>query len=209
MWCSICAAFGGYLLFWFFTSQVSRYTAPMLAVGVFLSAAVLHAVAGLLLGRWAHAFPVFRLPAVATWGVALGFTAVVLQHGHQAFQRQAATWNATLMSRPGYELFSKAGAMAPQHGPVLLQLGYENAVYFFGGTVAGDWFGPARYAPLLTCAERCEVAGPEALAEAARRHGARMVAVHARRFHLEPAAYQSHFSVLHTSRDGVLLLLRP
>jgi hypothetical protein len=209
VWCSIYAAFGGYLLFWFFTSQVSRYTAPMLAVGVFLSAAVLHAAAGLLLGRWAHAFPAFRLRAVVTWGVALGFTAVVLQHGHQAFQRQAATWNTTLMSRPGYELFSKAGAMAPQHGPVLLQLGYENAVYFFGGMVAGDWFGTARYAPLLKCAERCEVAGPEALADAARRHGARMVAVHAKRFHLEPAAYQSHFSVLHTSRDGVLLLLRP
>ena len=208
VWCAMYGAFGGYLLFWFFTSQVSRYTAPMLAVGAFLSAAVLHAAAGLLLGRWAHAFPSFRLRAVATWGLALGFTALVLQHGHQAFQRQAATWNATLMSRPGYELFAKAGALAPQHGPVLLQLGYENAVYFFGGTVAGDWFGPARYAPLLKCAERCEVARPEALAEAARRHGARMVAVHAKRFHLEPASYLSHFSVLHTSPDGVLLLLR-
>ena len=209
VWGSVYAAFMGYLLFWFFTSQVARYTAPMLAAGAFVSAATLLAVVRALLGRWAHAFPAFRLRAAATWGVALGVMAVVLQHGHQAFQRQAATWNATLMSRPGYELFSKAGAMAPQHGPVLLQLGYENAVYFFGGMVAGDWFGPARYAPLLKCAERCEVAGPEALAEAARRHGARMVAVHTKRFHMEATAYQSHFSVLHTSRDGVLLLLRP
>jgi hypothetical protein len=35
-----------------------------------------------------------------------------------------------------------------------------------------------------------------------------VVAVNASRFAIDPAAYESHFRVLHTSRDGVLLLLR-
>ncbi len=209
VWASVYAAFMGYLLFWFFTSQVARYTAPMLAAGAFVSAAALLTVVRALLGRWAQGPAVDRLRAVASWGVGLGLCAVVLQQGHQAFQRQAATWNATVLSRSGYELFVKAGSLSALHGPVLFQMGYENAVYFFGGTVAGDWFGPARYTSLLRCAERCEVTGPEALADAAHRHGAKMVAVHTKRFHLEVAAYLSHFSVLHASRDGVLLLLRP
>lgn len=208
VWCSLFAAFVGYLLFWFFTSQVSRYTAPLWAVGAFLAAAGLHATARALLSRWWPGLATSRGLAVGSWAGALVMVAVVLQHGHQSFERQAAGWNATLMSRPGYVLFAKAGELAPQHGPVLLQLGYENAVYFFGGTVAGDWFGPARYASLLKCAERCEVAGPEALAEAARRHGARMVAIHSSRFRFDPQAYARHFEVLRATRDGHLLLLR-
>ena len=209
LWSTLYACFLGYLVFWFLTSQVARYTAPMLAVGAFLAAVTLHLAARALVGRRLDGLVGSRLQMVASWLMSLGLSAFVIQQGHQTFQQQAAAWNATLMSRPGYELFSRAGALAAQHGSVLLQLGYENAVYFFGGTVVGDWFGPGRYAALLRCAERCDVAGPEALVDAARMHGARMVVVHSSRFRFDPRAYQSHFSVLHTSRDGVLLLLRP
>ncbi|MFM8767928.1 MAG: hypothetical protein ACKOD9_09265, partial [Rubrivivax sp.] len=174
----------------------------------FVAAAGLHAAVSAVAGRWWPGGVAARWRTVGSWGGALVLAAVVLQQGHQAFQRQAVTWNATLMSRPGYVLFVKAGELAPQYGPVLLQLGFENAVYFFGGTVAGDWFGPARYTPLLKCAERCEVTSPDALAEMARRHGARMVAIHVARFHLDPQAVARHFEVLHTTRDGYLLLLR-
>ena len=203
------AVFIGYLLFWLLSSQVARYTAPMLAAGALLSAVVVFAPVRALAGRWPSKPSTVGARTVAVWALGLGLGAVVLQQGHQAFSRQAATWNTTLVSRPGYELLHRAGTLAAQHGPVLLQLGYENAVYFFGGTVAGDWFGPARYTPLLKCAERCEVAGPQVLADAARQHGARMVAVNVKRFEFEPGAYLSRFSVLHQSSDGVLLLLRP
>lgn len=207
-WRSVYAAFLGYLLFWFFTSQVARYTAPMLAAGAFVCAAALLAAFRVLSRRWPQGLAAPRLQVIGSWTVGLALCAVVLQQGHLAFQRQAASWNATLFARAGYEVVSKAAAMAPQYGPVLFQMGYENSIYFYGGTVVGDWFGPGRYVTLLKCAERCEVAGPQALADAAKTHGARMVAVHTQRFHLDPAAYQSHFSLLHTSRDGVLLLLR-
>jgi hypothetical protein len=208
VWWALYAAFLGYLAFWLLSSQVARYTAPLWAVGAFLSGASIHSALQFIPGwRQARVWS-GRLSLVASWAMGLGLSGLVVTQGHQAFSQRAASWNAALMSRPGYEIFTLAGNLAAQHGPVLMQLGYENAVYFFGGTVVGDWFGPARYGPLLRCAERCSVVGPQALAEVTRQHGARMVAVHSSRFSLDVAVFQSHFSVLHSSRDGVLLLLR-
>jgi hypothetical protein len=208
VWGVLYAAFLGYLAFWLLSSQVARYTAPLWAAGAFLSAAFLHSAWQAVFSGRVASQGGGRLRSIMGWTLGLGLSALVIVHGQQAFSQRAAAWNATLAARPGYELFTRAGTLAAEHGPVLMQLGYENAVYFFGGTVVGDWFGPGRYGPLLSCAQRCVVVGAQPLAEAARRYGARVVAVNASRFAIDPAAYESHFRVLHTSRDGVLLLLR-
>jgi hypothetical protein len=208
VWGVLYAAFLGYLAFWLLSSQVARYTAPLWAAGAFLSAAFLHSAWQAVFSGRVASQGGGRLRSIMGWTLGLGLSALVIVHGQQAFSQRAAAWNATLAARPGYELFTRASTLAAEHGPVLMQLGYENAVYFFGGTVVGDWFGPGRYGPLLSCAQRCVVVGAQPLAEAARRYGARVVAVNASRFAIDPAAYESHFRVLHTSRDGVLLLLR-
>ena len=142
-------------------------------------------------------------------GGSLGLSALVMVHGQQAFSQRAAAWNATLAARPGYELFMRAGALASEHGPVLLQLGFENAVYFFGGTVVGDWFGPGRYGQMLRCTDGCRPVPAEELAAVLRRHGATMVAINTRRFPAQAQDYDSRFRVVLESPQGLLLVLKP
>jgi hypothetical protein len=91
---------------------------------------------------------------------------------------------------------------------VLVQLGYENAVYFFPARVVGDWFGPGRYAAMLRCAEVCRPLPEGELVALLQQHKARMAAINTARFPAAAEDYAGRFSVVSRSADGFLLVLK-
>ena len=157
--------FVAYLLFWLYFTQVARYLAPILATGAFLSVLFIYqaglqstlqrlskAVAAKLPSAWSR-----RLAAL----MLTGFGVVLAGLSYRAVPPTVANWDATLKGRAGYEIMTAATALMPLHGKVLLQVGYENAFYFFNGTAIGDWFGPGRYNNTLVCEAKCRIAPPE------------------------------------------------
>ena len=197
-----------YLLFWFFSSQVSRYLAPSLPAGAFLCALFLyHAV----LKGGLRKIPAAQFDLLASRIGALALVAAgigMVFWGAQRVPSQLANWEARLKGRAGYDIMTAANELMPQHGNVMVQVGYENAVYFFKGTLIGDWFGPGRYSGMLHCAERCEIASAEHMASVMNGFGAQMLAVNAKRFLFDPQQYTDLFEIRKQSEDGYLLTLK-
>lgn len=138
----------GYFLFWFLFAQVERYLAPVLAVGSFLAGYFLYWTMLSVLGKWFYRLPsqlLGGLCCLVCFALATIFYFGLLQYlGAKTNIRNAhAILNGQAYG--GYELYSKANSLIPKLGERLLQLGFEQGVYFYKGTAMGDWFGPARY----------------------------------------------------------------
>lgn len=195
-----------YLMFWLFATQVARYLAPLLALGAFLSVFFVHQAA--LASGLSPCLPSRALPLLARMArlvLAAGGVAVA-GLGYRAAVPALAGWDATLQSRAGYATMQAANAQAPRYGHTLLQLGFENAVYFFDGKVIGDWFGPGRYSAMLHCDVRCQVVPAEQLAALMQHFGAQMFAINAARFQFDPKQYQQAFDIAAQPQGGYLLM---
>lgn len=197
-----------YLLFWMMSSQVARYLAPVLGLGAFLSVWFLYqaglktSLRGLHGQTWTPWLRSAGNLAVASCGLIMVYSGVKL------VPPQLAHWDATLRGRAGYEIMTSATAQMPLHGKILLQVGYENAFYFFKGTAIGDWFGPGRYSNTLICELKCRIAPAEQMVKVMTGFGARMLAVNAKRFEFDPQQYTDLFEIKARSADGYLLVLK-
>lgn len=120
-----------------------------------------------------------------------------------------------LQQRVGYALFEQANKLRPLFGPKLLQVGFENDIYFFDGIVIGDWFGLGRYSSMMTCSvdfahssDSCQVIPPLNLIDIMKRFDSRMLAVNTKRVTIDIAEYEKYFDLSRETEDGVLLTLR-
>lgn len=198
------AIFLAYFLFWFFVTQVWRYLAPIYAVATFLSCYTLYRWYGWI-PKWGNRS---RGGAKALTAVSLAvLLAVYAVNRFHAYKEEMANWNSILAGDSGYRLFQAANAHIPKLGPKLVQLGFEYDIYFFNGTVIGDWFGPGRYRNLLDCAGgKCQPIGPEAMHQYMERLGARMLAVSTNEYpEFDSSKYEGEFTVMDKVLGGVLL----
>src|SRR5690606_29432567 len=91
------------------------------------------------------------------------------------YVRESIRAELVLSTSSGYALYQTANTFIPEYGDRLVQVGFENGVYFFNGTVIGDHFGPGRYRDILGCSlPGCRVS-PDRIKRAFARYGARMM----------------------------------
>lgn len=196
-----------YLLLWQALFPPARYTLPILPLGVFLIVLFIHGAGRGRLKRWLRFRRRFaRTRVIFSVLATLVVCGALLARGHTAMTQQLAQWNPLLAQRTGYLVMQAANAHAASHGNRLVHLGYENAIYFFGGTAIGDWFGPGRYAQMMECAAKCSLVGPQAALALLDRFDARMLAVNAARFGFEPENYEAAFTVMRLGPNDYLLL---
>lgn len=201
--------FLAYFIFWFFVTQVTRYLAPVAAVGTLLSFYTLYRCHALVSAKtrakWARS-----RGAVAGY-VLLALLTSYAGNRYHKYHGEMAEWNAILAKEPGYQLFSKANTLIPIYGPRLVQLGFENAVYFFDGTVIGDWFGPGRYSSMLDCeVGPCKPVNAELMRQQMMKFGSRMLAISADQYPGFGLAnnYVMYFEIAKLNDGGVLLVLK-
>jgi hypothetical protein len=204
-----------YFFVWFFITRVERYLAPVFAVASFLSAYFLYRAAlGRLLGTLTSARAWLgnpHLPAALSLVALLPAAAYLCMKIEYAM----ATSSETLQKRTGYALFEQANKLSPFFGHSLVQVGFENDIYFFDGTVIGDWFGLARYSTMMTCsinfahsADFCQMMPPLRLIKLMKGFNSRMLVVNTKRVTIDVAAYEKYFDLSKETEDGVLLTLR-
>lgn len=202
--------FISYLLLWFFTTQVNRYLAPVYGIGAFLAAWFLY---------WAlWRGPIKRFFTTKNQRVATGMSLLITflcfeSIYSRAVDKMAYTNQARLeqlTSLPGYNLFTRAGKLAPGQQSRLVQLGFDNAVYFFGGEVVGDWFGAGRYRQFLKCPQpSCSLIPPDEMAKKLAGYHANHLILPKSGFpHWDRTAYLGQFSVVDEDEFGYLLTPR-
>jgi hypothetical protein len=203
-----------YFFFWFFVTRVERYLAPVFAVASFLSAYFLYrAAVGRLLGILTSTRAWLgnpHLPAALSLVVLLPAAAYLYMKVEYAM----ANRSETLQKRTGYTLFEQANKLSPFFGHRLVQVGFENDIYFFDGTVIGDWFGLARYSTMMTCsinfahsADFCQMMPPLKLIKLMKGFDSRMLVVNTKRVTMDVREYEKYFDLSKETEDGVLLTL--
>jgi hypothetical protein len=140
----------------------------------------------------------------------VGALGSILSSLYSERQSSDSQWLATLERRPGYQLYSSANTLIPAYGDHIVQVGFENGVYFFHGTVIGDWFGPGRYRQMLKCdASGCGVIDPVQMIEIMDRLGAKMLMVSTARYsNFDPRVYEPYFDTLAVASDGLLMAIK-
>ena len=133
-----------------------------------------------------------------------------LSVGIKEMRRGIMKWDEHLQSTQGYELFSKASELRVQYGSRLVQMGFENAAYFFTGIAIGDWFGVARYSKMISCDDGiCLPLGELEMKELLDGFNSKMLAVSFERYPLfKPENYSTQFEVVLQNSQGVLLVLK-
>jgi hypothetical protein len=194
-----------YILFWFWTSQVDRYLAPVFAVASFLSSYFLYRALGRLFSKLISEKTWLREQRLAAaLSIAIFVTAAFLYMNYSIEGR-----SETLQKRAGYALFQHANELIPSFGPRLVQVGFENDVYYFNGTVVGDWFGPGRYGRMMTCSTNpCQMFPASRLIELMKNVNSRMLAVNTKLVSIDIPEYEEFFDLSMKNGDGVLLTLR-
>lgn len=136
-----------YFMFWFFVTQVDRYLLIAIPFLIYLSVD-------------SFAYLILKLESILQKEIfSKGITKIILYI--MSFTLVAnllitstktmisidGDWDKIIESRPGYELFNQANKYFD--GKYLLQIGFENAIYFYKGIAIGDWFGPGRYSGFI------------------------------------------------------------
>lgn len=197
-----------YFFFWFFVAQIERYLAPIAVLGTFLSFYTVFLLLALLIKKT-------KLPKIKSPYLLLGGQLLVLAFGLNMVVKEVQfgikePWADKLKTIHGYELFSRANELAPHSERNLVQLGFENAAYFFNGIVIGDWFGSARYSQMLNCTDKsCQVLDELTMEQLLIHFDSKMLVVSLLRYpDFNPENYRSRFDVVFSNSQGVLLRLK-
>jgi hypothetical protein len=202
-----------YFLFWFFATQIDRYLAPVFAVASFLSAYFIYrAGLGRLLSTLIARAPWLGAPHLPA---ALSLVILLPAAAFMYMKYDVAQRGERLQERDGYTLFQKANTLIPVFGPKLVQVGFEKDIYFFDGTVIGDWFGLGRYSSMMTCSNTssqtdppCQMLPPLKIVEFMKDINSGMLAVNTKLASIDLLTYERFFDLRMQNGDGVLLTLR-
>jgi hypothetical protein len=91
----------------------------------------------------------------------------------------------------------------------MFQIGFGGGIYFFNGTVIGDWFGPGRYRDMIDRSQRWRLRPANAIKAQMDRFNSRMLLVNTDFIAVDLGDLQQDFDVQLQTRQGVLLTLKP
>ncbi|UHQ56096.1 hypothetical protein [Microbulbifer sp. YPW16] len=199
--------FASYLAFWFFVTQVDRYLSPVYGVGVFLSA---YAIYWLVWRGRVKDFFSGRSPLpgqVATGFLGIVVLGSVLSKPLKDLGLTAREWDKQLNSQPGYNLLSQSNLLTEQFGNRIVQVGFENSIYYFDGVVVGDWYGPGRYRQFFVGEKYGQaLLPPERMIDVMRHFDTSMIAVPRKVFsRSDRSGYLQYFDI--SIEDGYGLVL--
>jgi hypothetical protein len=195
-----------YFIFWFFVTQVERYLAPIVVLATFLAFYTLYILFNLLPKKISWLEPNKKHSTLLNVVILL----LCLSVGVKEMRRGIMKWDEHLQGTKGYELFSKASELRVQYGDRLVQMGFENAAYFFTGIVIGDWFGVARYSKMINCdGDICLPLDELEMKKLLAGFNSKMLTVSFERYPLfKPENYSAQFEVVLQNSQGALLVLK-
>ena len=192
-------------LFWFWISQVDRYLMPVLPLAALLCVGLAWRVALWLMPATRITMSVCKQGLVV---LALACCVYLAWWSVQEWRQRPPV----LAQRDGFAevaLLQRAQELAPEYGTRVLNLGYENAFYYYRGEFIGDWFGRAAFWRIADCSQQCRMRSPEETRKAMQALGIRMVLIHSGKFSFDEARYSAQMVLLAKNGAGFLYGLPP
>ena len=202
-----------YFFFWFFVTQVERYIQPALPPLVFL---IVYSAWTLLVRR--RELPKgYQILVIVLFAIALVYT------GYER-KNELDDWERYQYPKESISLMDRANELSPQYGGKLLQLGFENLIYYFHGTAFGDHFGRFRYRDFLenppviennlsveTYSDSLRETPPISLKKVLKtmeKQNCRMLAINTDIFRFDLNLYQRYFVIQKRTPHGLLLTIK-
>lgn len=206
--------FVGYFLFWFYSSQVERYLMACLALASFLMVYLGYRLFGSAIMRFVRRHrPDLRPPYISAVAV-LVLISIFLRVTVIETSQRIDEWTQTLKSRPGYELYQHANGLDGALGHRVLQLGFENGIYFYHGVVIGDVFGIGRSSQFASCKlnrplenakVECTMFAPELMVQKMATFNSQILLINTEVFTFDLPSYLQYFDVLYRTKEGYLM----
>ena len=186
-----------YGVFWFFVSQVNRYLLPMLPVACLLVAAALQRLA--VIARATRWVPT----GTAAW-LSVGVAIFLLSWQGERWSRQP-TLQAQLQAQSNYLLAQKANQVAPEFGARMVNVGFDNARYYYQGELLGDWFGKVRFEEFAFYGQSSWNMRPAPdVAQHMQQLNANLLLIHTGQFKFDKVQYAESFELLKIEGPGYL-----
>lgn len=207
----------GYAGFWFFSSQVDRYLMPWMPVAALLAAYAFYRFGLQSSFRRLRAMSpvrgVLRVSPLVPSLVMLYWVWAIGEPWLLQAQERATGLQQSLVSRKGYPLYKAARdalSGVPAEQRAVVQVGFENGVYFFGpGKVWGDWFGPARYSRFLDCSfPKCRLRPAVEVVPLLAEFKTDYLLINMERFDVDAQDYLKQFEIVARAPEGVLIRLK-
>ncbi len=202
-----------YFFFWFFVTQVERYIQPALPPLVFL---IVYSIWTLLARR--------RELSKCCQILVIGLSAVVLVYSIYERKNELDNWERYQYPKESIALMDRANELSPQYGRKLLQLGFENLIYYFHGTAFGDHFGRFRYRDFLENSlvignnfsvktylnylRETPLISPKVMFDTMKKQNCRMLAINTDIFRFDLNLYQTYFIIQERTPHGLLLTIK-
>lgn len=202
-----------YFFFWFFVTQVERYIQPALPPLVFL---IVYSV-------WALPVRQRELPK-GYQILVIVLSVIALAYSGYERKNELDDWERYQYPKESISLMDRANELSPQYGGKLLQLGFENLIYYFHGTAFGDHFGRFRYRDFLenpsviennlsveTYSDSLRETPPISLKkvlETMEKQNCRMLAINTDIFRFDLNLYQRYFVIQKRTPHGLLLTIK-
>lgn len=192
--------------FWFWVSQVDRYLVPVLPLAALLCVALVGGVVQwVVLSTARHAR--IRVVERGLWAIALACAIYLAYSSLMGWQQRASVQD----QRDGFAeiaLLQRAEELAPKYGDRVLNMGYENAFFYYRGQFMGDWFGRAAFPRIADCRNGCRMRPPLETQAIMQDLGVRLVLIHSVKFPFDEAQYSSQMVLLGKKGPAFLYGLR-
>jgi len=196
-----------YLIFWLYITQVNRYILPLLGGAVFCMAYIIYAMYTNFIKKYKNILS----HKYITYIFLFIFMIVFVNESLAVYKSRE-----NISHRKGLELFCTANENIDSYGNVLVQIGFEDMLYFFKGMALGDHFGILKYREVISEEILADdgqknifvIISSDKMLNILNKHGAKMLVVNSTMFTIDMEDYKRNFDILHKTKDGILFAIK-
>lgn len=200
-----------YLCVWYAFTPVVRYLAPIYPIAII----VVFAHANYLFNNVAKSINYNLSKNIQkfvsnSWNVMivvglLGYTTIQILK----YYERIVNWETIQQSVSGYRVMTYANTVNHSTYSRVLQIGFENAIFFYSGQALGDFHGPARYRQFYRCeGEQCSLIPSDEMKLKMGKLNVDTLLINKNRFNFDRSEYQRNFYIQEISPSEFYLKLR-
>lgn len=176
-----------YILIWFYTGQVDRYLAPIYGIGSIISAYFLCSIF--------KPFIIKKYLTLLTYTLTLFI--IIFYIFSANFQAKEDIY--------GYQIISKANSLNEKK---ILQLGFENLIFFYEGEAIGDWFGNYRYENFAKYDnDKYSLIDASQIKSKMQEIDVKVILVNGKKFQYDIEEYKKLFQITKIDESSILILI--
>lgn len=183
-----------YVVFWFYVTQVERYILYIVPIALVILSYLIYVSIKNIIPCYCKIANSKVLNIVFCTSLAFFILIETIPQGVKLYNNPP---------RAGQELFTEANKYITLNKKTIVQVGFEDLVFFYKGICLGDWFGYLKYRNLIS--ENNYIIKPDDMLNVLKRYDAHMLIVNYQRHKLNKEEYSTLFDIILETKNGILM----